>query len=93
MCPVCASLAWDYIVSSGVGTVYSFVVYRHQPVNGLPVPYTVLVVEVDEGIRLVGNLLCDGTDEVDIGRRVEAVFASDVGDDMVLPHWRLVPGS
>src|SRR5262245_9028678 len=57
MCPRCQSLDWDHAVASGRGTVYSFVVHHHPPVYGLEVPFTVALVELEEGTRIVGNLV------------------------------------
>jgi uncharacterized protein len=90
MCPRCHSLSWDWLVASGDGTVYSFVVYHHQPLGGPPVPYAVLVVDLDEGTRVVGNLVASALEQLRIGARVRVVFVADEGDDLVLPQWRLV---
>jgi uncharacterized OB-fold protein len=88
MCPACNSLDWDFRKASGRGTVYSYVVYHHQPATGLEVPYTVLVVELEEGVRVVGNLVQADPKEVSVGMPVEVVFVADPGDDLVLPQWR-----
>ncbi len=87
MCPACNSLEWDFVVAAGHGNVYSYVTYHHRPLAGPPVPYTVLLVELDEGVRVVGNLLGDQGD-VAVGMPVEAVFVADAGDDLVVPQWR-----
>ena len=87
MCPACNALEWDFVVAAGHGSVYSYVTYHHQPIAGPPVPYTVLLVELDEGVRVVGNLLGDQED-VAIGMPVDAVFIADAGDDLVVPQWR-----
>jgi uncharacterized OB-fold protein len=88
MCPVCNSVTWDTVRAEGTGTIYSFVVYRHQPLSGLPVPYAVLVVELLEGVRVVGNLVEGDVDDLAVGQPVEVVFVADPGDDLVLPQWR-----
>ena len=90
MCPACNSVDWDFVRASGRGTVYSYVVYHHQPATGLEVPYAVLVVELDEGVRVVGNLVEADPDELSVGMPVEVVFVADPGDDLVLPQWRPV---
>src|SRR5215469_16959587 len=71
MCPKCNSLQWDSITSKGIGTVYSFVVYRHQPLVGLEIPYAVLLVELDEGTRVIGNLVDAEPEDIEIGTPVE----------------------
>jgi uncharacterized OB-fold protein len=88
MCPACNGLDWDTLKSKGKGTVYSFVVYHHPPASGPPVPYAVLVVELAEGVRVIGNLVEVDPSTVKIGMPVEVVFVSDDGDDLILPQWR-----
>jgi uncharacterized OB-fold protein len=88
MCPVCNSLEWDTLTSAGKGTIYSYVVYHHQAATGLPVPYAVLVVELDEGVRVVGNLVEADPNDARVGMPVEVVFVADPRDDLVLPQWR-----
>lgn len=90
MCPQCNSLAWDTQRARGQGVVHSFVVYRHQPLAGLPVPYAVLVVELPEGVRVIGNLVHGDIDDLAVGQPVEVVFEADPGDDVVLPQWQPV---
>ena len=62
MCPHCHSLEWDAIEASGRGTVYSFVMPHHPPLPFFETPYIVVLVELEEGVRLVTNL-------VDVARR------------------------
>ena len=95
MCPRCRCMRGEWERLSGRGRIYSFVVC-HAPV--LPafqerVPYAVVLVELaeDPGLRLVGNLLDAGPEALRIGQPVQVVF-EDVGEDVVLPQWRPVPG-
>jgi uncharacterized protein len=88
MCPTCQSLEWDDVIASGNGVVFSYVVYQSPPMVGLPVPYIVAVVQLDEGVRVVGNIVgCEPAD-VRIDLPVEVVFVADPGDDLVLPQWQ-----
>jgi uncharacterized protein len=97
MCPVCRSTAVRWEPTSGLGTIWSFVV-PHPPL--LPAyaalaPYNVIVVALDEEptIRFVGNLLAspDGAiNEVDpatirIGEPVRVVYQQI--EDVTLPRW------
>jgi uncharacterized OB-fold protein len=84
--------AWDgrWQVVAGTGTVYSWTVVAHQVHPAFPVPYTVLLVELDElpGTRVMGYL--DGAAELEVGRRVQAWFETiDEEQAIVLPQWRL----
>ncbi|MCA1831589.1 MAG: Zn-ribbon domain-containing OB-fold protein [Actinomycetota bacterium] len=89
MCPSCLSMESVWVPASGHGRVWSWVVV-HPPV--LPAfaektPYNVAVIELDEGVRMVGNVL--GIDQPDEGMEVEVVF-EDVEEGVSLPQWRPV---
>ena len=53
MCPACNSLEWDTVESSGRVTVYSYVMPQHPPMPLMEYPYIVVLVELEEGVRLV----------------------------------------
>lgn len=78
----------DYVVSPGAGTVFSFVVHHHPKVPGKRLPFVVALVELDEGVRVLGELIDADPAEVHIGQRVQAVFLR-VDDDLTLPAWEV----
>jgi uncharacterized protein len=86
MCPQCNSLDYDHVVSSGKGKVYSFVVHHHPPVPGREMPFTVGLIELEEGTRIVGNVIEIDPSEVQVGLPVEVVFVND--GTRTLPQWR-----
>jgi uncharacterized OB-fold protein len=77
-----------YDLVSGRGTVYSYVVHRHPPVPGKAMPILLVLVELEEGVRMVGELLDSAPDAVTIGAPVEVAWVS-VDDDLTIPAWRL----
>lgn len=87
MCPGCNSLSWDTIEASGRGTVFSFVMPQHPPYPWFDYPYIVVLVDLEEGIRLVSNLCEIAPEAVTIGQPVE-VFYEHFDDDLVLPQFR-----
>ena len=87
MCPRCRSVERDHIVASGRGTVYSFVVHHKPPVPGRDHPFAVVLVELEEGTRIVGNVVDVDPSDVKIGMDVEVVFEKNK-DGRVLPLWR-----
>ena len=101
MCPYCRSTEVRWDVTSGTGTVWSFVVPHPPllPAYSVLAPYNVIVVALSEepGIRFVGNLLAsaDGPiNEIDpatirIGESVRVVFQQV--EDVFLPRWIRVP--
>jgi uncharacterized OB-fold protein len=71
------------------GHVYSWTVVEHQVHPAFPVPYTVVLVELEDppGVRLVGNL--SGRPAIQVGDPVRVVF-DEQRDDYALPQWLLV---
>jgi uncharacterized OB-fold protein len=84
MCPHCQSLESGTIESSGRGTVYSFVIPHHPPMPWFPEPYAVALVDLEEGTRLVTNIIGVSPDAVTIGMPVVVRFEHFDGD-LVLP--------
>ena len=87
MCPRCAETRPEYLVASGLGTVYSFVVHHHPPVPGRALPFVVALVELAEGARVMGELRGVAPAEVRVGLPVEIDF-DRVDDELTLPAWR-----
>ena len=87
MCATCNSLEWDSAVSSGRGEVYSFVVHHHPPVYGFDLPFAIALIELEEGTRIVGNVVGIEPSQVAVGLPVEVRFISIEGE-WTLPHWQ-----
>ncbi len=88
-CPGCRSLEKEWVPSSGKGTVHSWVVYQEAPHPGFVAPYAVVLVELEEGVRLISNLVDVELDEIQIGITVEVVF-DNVTEELALPKFRKV---
>lgn len=86
MCPRCGATNPSYVVASGCGEVHSYVVHHHPPVPGREPPFVVALVELEEGVRVLGELHTD-PELVRIGMPVEVVF-DRIDDELVLPAWR-----
>jgi uncharacterized OB-fold protein len=89
MCPYCHSLEWDSVEASGRGIVYSFVVNHHPQVPAFDYPLVVGLVELEEGTRLVSNLVGVAPSDVVVGMPVMADFVR-FDDDLTLPQFRPV---
>jgi uncharacterized protein len=76
----------DYVVASGKGTVFSFVVHHAPKVPGRTPPFVIALVELEEGVRMLGELRNVDHAAVEIGMPVRAMYidfpANDVG-----PAW------
>jgi uncharacterized OB-fold protein len=87
MCPECGATKPMHLVSDGLGSVYSYVVHHHPAVPGRTLPFVVALVELDEGVRMLGPLTGVSPSSVHIGLPVEVVF-TPVDDDLTLFGWR-----
>ncbi|MBE3011744.1 MaoC family dehydratase N-terminal domain-containing protein [Microbispora sp. NEAU-D428] len=86
-CPHCGSFEWDTAEASGRGHVYSFVVAHHPRHPAFEYPLIVAVVELDEGTRLITNLVGVEPGEVEIGMPVVLDWL-DADPDLSLPVFR-----
>ena len=88
ICPECSSLATEWVAASGLGRVYSYTVnHRGEGAYADAVPYVLAYVELDEGPRIMTNIV--GADDADlaVGLPVEVVF-HDTGEGSALPRFR-----
>ena len=86
MCPQCRSTDWDTVEAGGRGTVHSFVVNHYPQIPSFDYPLAVVLVELEEGTRVVSNLVEVAPDDITIGMPVKVRF-EDFGDGLVLPQF------
>jgi uncharacterized protein len=81
----------DYVVASGKGTVFSFVVHHAPKVPGRTLPFVIALVELEEGVRMLGELRNVDPATVEIGMPVRATYidfpANDIGPAWTLYAW------
>jgi uncharacterized OB-fold protein/acyl dehydratase len=87
MCGECQSIEWDTVAAKGRGTVYSYTVIHHPKFPGFDYPFACGVIELEEGTRIVSNLVGCDVNEVRIGMDVELVI-ENVDEQMKLPLFR-----
>ena len=87
MCGACQSLDWEAHPAAGRGTIHSWIVSQH-PTETDAVPRIVVLVELEEGVRVVSNVIDADPAEVDNELPVELALATY--DDVTLPQFRLV---
>ena len=90
-CPHCLSMNFAFKSVSGRGKVFSFVTFHrvYRPAFAEDVPYVVALVELDEGPRLLTNILGVSPDEVRCEMAVEVVF-DNYDADVSIPKFRPV---
>ncbi len=91
-CPACGAMNQGYVVAAGTGEVYSYVVHHHPPVPGKRLPMVVALVQLPEGVRMVGEMPGVRPDQVRIGLPVRAMFVR-VDEDLTVPAWRPAEGT
>jgi uncharacterized OB-fold protein len=89
LCPNCWSDQLEWIDAKGIGTVHSFTVVRRasDPAFASRVPYVVALIELEEGPRMMANVLGADAMAVKIGDRVQVTF-EDRGDGAMLPQFQ-----
>ena len=91
MCASCSSFNWTWELSSGRGTIFSWTVTDRplHPDFAGDVPYAPTIVEMDEGVRLLTEVVDCAPEDLDIGLPVEVVF-EEVTSKVTLPKFRIV---
>lgn len=89
MCAACGSFDWEWVRSSGKGTLFSWTTTMQpmMPQFADLVPYSPVVVELEEGVRMLSWLVDVDADDFALGLPVEVVF-DDVTPDVTLPKFR-----
>jgi uncharacterized OB-fold protein len=89
VCASCNSFDWKWVRSSGVGTVYTWTVVERalHPAFVDDTPLAPVVVEMEEGVRLLANMLDCPPAELQIGMPVTIAYEA-VTDDVTLPRFR-----
>ncbi len=87
-CHTCGSWEGHWQPVTGRGRVYSWTTVEHQVHPAFPVPYTVVLIQLDDvPARLIGYL--PGAPELVEGQPMEVWFET-LDDGVVLPQWRTV---
>ena len=87
MCSECRSYEWDVVDASGRGTVYSFVVNHYPQVPAFDYPLAVGLIELEEGTRLVADVIGVEPSEIQVGMPVEVEWV-DHDPDLSLPAFK-----
>lgn len=88
LCPHCHSDELEWTDVSGRGEIYSYTIARKPagPAFAANVPYVVAMIALDEGPRMLTNIITADVDSVRIGDRVRVKF-DDVAADLTLPKF------
>lgn len=89
MCAECNSFDWEWVPASGRGTVFTWTVVERalHPAFADDTPLAPVVVEMEEGVRLLATMLDCPPAELSIGMPVEVAYEA-VTDEVTLPRFR-----
>jgi uncharacterized OB-fold protein len=89
ICPECMSLEFRWERVSGRGRVYTYTVIHRAPHPGFreDVPFVMAVVKLEEGPRMLTNIVGCPPEAVQIDQAVEVVF-EDASAEISLPKFR-----
>lgn len=93
VCATCLSGDLEHFVAAGTGTVYTYTVTNQNQAKGFAeaCPYVMAYVDLDEGVRVLTNIVGCDPGEVRIGMAVEADFATQErtdGEAFAVPRFR-----
>ncbi len=89
VCPECWSSELAWVDASGRGKVYTYTIMLDgvEPKFAADLPYVLAMIDLDEGVRMMGNIVDCDPEQVQFGMDVEVVFQR-VTDEFTLPKWR-----
>ncbi|MBI2765137.1 MAG: OB-fold domain-containing protein [Chloroflexi bacterium] len=85
-CDVCLSANTDWVEASGRGVVRTFGVMHRQYHPAFTVPYNLAFVELEEGPRIVTNIVGIGDADIRVGMPV--VVDWERHEDVAVPNFR-----
>ena len=86
-CPDCGAFDRGFEATAGRGTVFSYVVHRYPAVPGKEMPIVIALIDLDEGVRMIGEVVNVADDEIEIGMPLRVDF-NKIDDELTLPIWR-----
>ena len=91
VCPYCLSEEFNWEKLSGRGRIASWVVFHkvYFPSFEKEIPYNVAFIELEEGPRIIANVVGVPREELRIGMKVEVVF-EDINDEVTVPKFRKI---
>ena len=89
LCTSCMSSRTEWVRCKGTGKIYTFTVTNQNQASGFrdSLPYVMAWVEVDEGLKMLTNIVDCPPEQVKIGMPVEVVF-DDVTPEVTLVKFR-----
>lgn len=87
-CGSCLGPRLEWVETSGRGTLYSFTTVHRPQQPVFDVPYTVVIVELEEGVHMLSNLKGVAPEDVAIGTPLAVVFER-MSEEITLPYFEV----
>lgn len=89
-CPHCGSADLAWVTASGKGTIHTYTVVRQSgdPYFKTKLPYVLAMIDLEEGVRMMSNIVDCDVDSVRAGLPVRLVF-EEAGQPSEVPLFRL----
>ena len=87
-CTACLSDDLEWVEARGTGRIYTFTICRIAAHPALTAPYAVALIDLDEGVRMLANIVDCELALIRMGARV-AVRFEPIGDEFTLPQFTL----
>jgi len=89
VCAECSSFDWEWALSSGRGSIFTWTVVEHglHPAFVKLPPFAPVVIEMEEGVRLLSQILDVTPDELKVGMPVQVAFKA-LTHEVTLPYFR-----
>jgi uncharacterized protein len=84
MCPSCHGLELEVVELAGTGVVYSYSILHHPQHPSFDYPVVAALIDLDEGVRILSNLVDVPPEDVRVGMPVEVRFVP-TRDEMAVP--------
>ena len=90
LCPACHSDRLEWKEAGGEGTIYTYTIARRAagPAFQADVPYVIALIDLEEGPRMMSNIVTEDVEAVRIGQRVKVTF--DDSGEYTLPKFTVV---
>jgi len=86
-CPNCLSSNLEWVKVSGKGKIYSYTIVYEYPPPSFKTPYIIALVELEEGVRMLSNIVDCNPEDVKIDMPVEVTF-EDITKSFTLPKFK-----
>ena len=89
-CPYCLSSNLKWVQATEYGTIHTYSIIYRPPFSAFKenIPYNIAIIELDEGVRLMGTIINCNNNEIKIGRKVKIVF-KDIYQEYSIPYFIL----